>query len=981
MALNKQKISLPFTEGIDTKIDDKQKPIGTLEDLQNAVFDEPGKLKKRNGYEKLDVLQLNNSEITEAQRLRSFNNELCLFNKTNLFSYSESTQLWTNKGTASNIFPISKSIVRNTYEQSNIDSAHVAGLDIYAWQDTRGGIRASIIDKNTGNEIVSDTEITNSGIKPRVEFIGNVTYFIYIDGTDIKYRKVNSLRPDNIESEVVLVSADVNASNKIYDTVSAQSKIVFSFNSSAATLKIGSISEDDTISTIQEEVAESPSVCIDLYVDNSSRILVSYYNGTEVKSLLRSFTLLANIVAPAVIDTISDITNVTATSEDNITYTVLYEKSSSNSYDHLVRKNTITTAGSVGSPSEYIRSCGLASKPFVQDKNMYVSVIHESTLQSTLFILNSEAEVVSKISQGISGSLLSSGNLPKVPRVNNFEFTLASQIKGRTISEENTLFSLLGVNSTTLDFGSDTRFDSAILGEQLHVNGGMIQSYDGKEIVEHGFHLFPENLENQSTATVGGSISDGSYQYSAVYTWTDNKGQQHRSAPSIPLSVTLSGGTSTQTQTVRVPTLRVTEKSNVVIELYRTEATGTIFYKVTSVSSAIYNDTSVDFIDILDTTSDTDLLSKELLYTTSGVLDNISPPAASIIETFNNRIFLAGLEDSNKIQYSKIRNEASPVEFNDTLVLNVNARGGAITGLSTMDDKLFIFKEKAIFFLSGNGPNNLGEQNDFIEPELITDDVGCVIQNSIVQTPLGLMFKSQKGIYLVDRGLGVRYIGAPVEHFNHLTIKAASLIPNKNLVIFLTDAEALVFDYYINKWVTFTNHIGISSTTLNSKYYYIRNNNEVYVESEGYTDAGSPILIKLETSWLSFSGIQGYQRVYRALILGEYKSKHKLNIKAAYNFKEAFVQDKNIEVSDFTADTAYGGDSPYGTGTPYGGSGNQYQARIDFKTQKCQSIKIRIEESQDSEYGEGLELSNILFVVGAKFSEFKPSQARIYGTS
>lgn len=980
MPLQKQKISLPFSDGLNTKIDEKQKSIGTLQDIENALFDEPGKLKKRNGYDRLGVSQLSGSDISDAQRLTTFKDELCLFDKTSLFSFSESTNVWTNKGTTSNIFPETTALIRNSREQSAIDNAHVSGLNAYAWEDTRGGIRISVVDNATGNEIISDTEITSTGIRPRVQSVSNVIFFIYIDGTDIKYRTVNSISPDTIESEVTLVSGDVHASNKIYDAVDIQDRVFFCYNSSSGTLKIGNVQEDGTVSTIQEEAGESPSVCINLSTDSSFRVIISYYDGSDVKVIIRSFTLLANIVAPTSIETISDIVNVSAASSNNSDYTVLYEKSASNTYDHLIRKNTINLSASVGTAADFIRSCGLASKIFIQDSNQYVAALHQSTLQSTVFILNSDAEVVSKISQSLSGDLLNFGNLPKVSTISSTLLLVTSQVKGRIISEDNTIFSLLGVNSSKLNFGSDTRFDNAVLGEQLHVNGGLVQSYDGKEIVEHGFNIFPENLQDDSTATTGGSISDGNYQYLAVYSWTDNKGQQHRSAPSPALSITLSGGTATQTQTIEIPTLRITEKSNIVIELYRTEASGTIFYKATSISSPTYNDKTVDSLTIVDSISDTDLISREILYTTGGVLDNIAPPSASIIETFNNRIFLAGLQDKNKIEFSKIRNEASPVEFNDTLVINVNTRGGDITALSTLDDKLIIFKEKAIFFLSGDGPNNLGEQDTFIEPELVTDDVGCVTQNSIVRTPEGLMFKSQKGIYLVNRSLGVTYVGAPVEAFNDLNIKAANLVPTKNIAIFLTDKEALVFNYFMNKWGTFTNHSGISATTLNNIYYYIRDNSEVYKEASHFTDVGSFIKLKVETSWLSFSGIQGYQRIYRALVLGQYKSAHKLQIQVAYNFKDAFVQSKIIDTSDFTSDTVYGGDSPYGAGTPYGGGGNQYQARVNFKTQKCQSIKVKIEDSQSTNYGEGFELSNILFVVGAKRGEFKTDQARIYGT-
>jgi len=979
--LQKQKVSMPLIEGIETKTDPFQRQIGSVDNLENVIFDSPGRLKKRTGYDKLNTSLVDGSEIANAQKLAKYNNELCLFNKTNFYSYSESTTFWTNKGTVSNVFPKSKPILRNTYKQENIQSCHVAGIDAYAWEDGRNGIRIALIDNVTGNSLIADQEISASGILPKIEFIGNSVYFFYIEASTVKYRKVNPARPQTIEAAVTVVDADINSTDKIYDTTSFDNRIFIAWNSFTSSLKIRYLDENETLSAVQEEASETPSGCLGLSSDSSSRLLISYYDGTDVKILIRSYSLTVNLLAPTAVETIADIKNVTVTRNSSGSYTLYYEQSAASTYNYLIKQNTITLSGTAGTASVLIRSCGLASKSFMFESEIYVACLHQSTLQSTIFIINSNAEVVAKISPGLSGELLDFGNLPQAFAINQTTFLFSSQIKGRSLSENNNLFNLLGVNSSQLDFSQTVRFDNAELGEQLHTNGGIVQSYDGKEIVEHGFNLFPENITAGTSATTGGNMSNGTYQYVAVYSWIDNKGQQHFSAPSTPITVTLSGGGTTQTQPITVPTLRITEKSNIVIELYRTENVGTNFYKITSTSAPTYNNKTVNTVTITDTIADTALISNELLYTTGDVLDNTAPPSASIIESFGDRLFLAGLEDENKLQYSKIRTEGKPAEFNDTLTIDVNPRGGAITALTAMDDKLVIFKNNAIFYLVGDGPNNLGEQDNFINPELVTTDVGCVDQNSTVLTPLGIMFKSKKGIYLLDRSLSISYIGSPVELYNSYEVKSANLIESNNQVIFLTNSDALVYDYFVNKWVKFTNHTGISAINVNDKYYYIRNDSEIYVNSKDYTDNSSFIKMKIETSWLSFAGVQGYQRVYRMLVLGEYKSQHKLIVKAAYNFLDAYTQEKIVDSSDFCTDSIYGTTSAtYGSESPYGGTANQYQIRFNFKKQKCESIKISIEDSQSSDYSEGLQISNLLFIVGAKRNDYKVSQSQSFGT-
>ena len=152
----------------------------------------------------------------------------------------------------------------------------------------------------------------------------------------------------------------------------------------------------------------------------------------------------------------------------------------------------------------------------------------------------------------------------------------------------------------------------------------------------------------------------------------------------------------------------------------------------------------------------------------------------------------------------------------------------------------------------------------------------------------------------------------------------------------------------------------------------------MYKENEAFGDNGTPIKLKLESGWLSFAGVQGFQRIYRILLLGEFKSAHKLRIRVSYDYVDTYVQEKIIDTSDFINSSTYGSGATYGSDETYGAS-NLYQLRLDFARQKCQSIKITIEDVQAS-HGEGLELSNINFVIGVKASDGKPNEANGYGT-
>ena len=468
--------------------------------------------------------------------------------------------------------------------------------------------------------------------------------------------------------------------------------------------------------------------------------------------------------------------------------------------------------------------------------------------------------------------------------------------------------------------------------------------------------------------------------------------------------------------TVALPVLNLTDKFDVKLELYRTKVNASIYYKVTTLNASsttnplVSNDKDYKWMLMKDALSDSKIATNEILYTTGNEVENIAAPSNSIVESFKNRVFIAGLENKLEMRYSKLIQLLSPVSFNDTgdYQIFVSEVGGDITALKAMDDKLIIFKEHAIFYLAGDGPDNTGQFNNFIEPTLISSDVGCVRKNSPVFTPMGVFFKSSKGIFLLTRSLGLEYKGAPAEDYNPLTIMDSDTVADQDQVRFLTsDGDTIVYNYILDRWCTFNNHRGLASRMVGNDYYYLNTSgdgNLVYKEVvDKFDDNGNPVEINLETGWISFAGIQGYQRVYRMMVLGEYKTNHSLKVKIAYDFDDEYVDELTMKFFDITSSETGvdienyqfgnppspgvygdpGSSTSYATAIAYGGkNNNQYQVKINLKKQKCESFKIRIENLQKTEQtGEGLVLSNLAFVVGIKGTEYKIKSSRVFGTS
>lgn len=518
---------------------------------------------------------------------------------------------------------------------------------------------------------------------------------------------------------------------------------------------------------------------------------------------------------------------------------------------------------------------------------------------------------------------------------------------------------ITGIVGTTLTISQATTHSAA--GDNLSIQGNIVAKPDG-------------------------STNTDAYYYQVTYEWTDNQGNIIRSAPSVPVAVTTSGSGSAGIITVDIPTLRLTYKTDVKIVIYRWSVAQQIYYQVTSIIAPTLNSTTVDYIAYVDTLPDIRILGNEIIYTTGGVLENIAGPAFIDITLFDNRLWGIEAEDTNLLWESKQVIESVPVEMSDFLTTYVAPTSGAqgSTGplkcIFPMDDKIVLFKKDAAYYINGTGGDNTGANSQYSQPIFITSSVGCANKKSIVLIPNGLMFQSDKGIWLLGRDLSTQYIGADVEEFNSQTITSANSIPATTYVLFtLSNGVTLMYDYFVGQWGFFEGFNAVSSTLYQGLHTFINSVGSVGQQSSGttlsYLDLGNPVLMSFLTSWLNLTGLQGYQRAYFFYLLGQYITPHKLQLGIAYDYNPSF----------YTAPLITPGNSNqiYGTVGPYGQAGAGTQSdlenwRVFLKKQRCQAFQISLEEVYDPSFGiaagAGLTLSGLNLIYGSKQS-FRPIAA------
>lgn len=1008
MALQKTPININFVKGLETKTDPYQIPMDSFLQLQNSVFTTGGRLTKRNGFASRTILP--NSAATTLTTL----NDNLIATGSNLYAFSEESNQWINQGTVQPVDLNVQPLVRVSTSQSSPDSVvSASGLVCLAYIDNAIAYY-QISDSLTGQQIVKRTTLPNAAKNPRVFLLGNyfvITFGATVSGSPhIQFIAVPLNSPTTPLTAVDITTVP-SAAAAAYDGIVLNNALYISFNASDGGGAIRATSVTATLAVTASSIIASGSQANLISVTTDSNLLYTSYfvlSGNVGKAVVYTTGGIVQPGSPATLFTSVPITELTNTAVNGVMttfYEVANNYSSTGAYPtaniktDYISKVTVTSAGVVGTPVVVLRSVGLASKAFIDANDTTYMIVTYGTTQSSAsdssnqpsyFLMDSSGNIFMRLAYSNGGGYAASQVLPSVSTQNNTHYVsylivdfLATANKGTNLptgTPVSAIYTQTGINLASFSINTTGQQSSEIAGA-LHLTGGQIWEYDTVKPVESNFQVWPENIATTTTTTTG-HLTAQPYYYVFTYEWTDAQGELIRSAPSIPVLIDLTGaGTSTNKNTLYVPTLRMTYKTSpnpVRIVGYRWSIAQQIYYQFTSLTSPTINDTTVDYITIVDTLADSSILGNVILYTTGGVIENIAPPAAIDSALFNNRLWLIDAEDRNLLWYSKQVIESTPVEMSDLLTIYVapttGAQGstGPMTALSAMDDKLIIFKRDAIYYINGTGPDNTGANSSYSDPVFITSAVGCTNRDSIVLTPSGIMFQSDKGIWLLGRGLDTQYIGAPVEIYNSNLVKSAQTIPGTNQVRFIMEDNriTLMYDYFYGQWGTFTNISAISATLWQGFHTYLNSFGVIFQESLGsYVDGSDPVLLSLTSAWINLAGLQGLERFYFANLLGTYFTPFKLNVTLAYDYNSSSQQSIIVTPNNYAG--TWGSQAVWGSSPPWGGSsGNVFTARLFPQKQKCQSFQISIQEVFDNSFGvqagQGLTLSGLSIIVGVK---------------
>jgi hypothetical protein len=353
--------------------------------------------------------------------------------------------------------------------------------------------------------------------------------------------------------------------------------------------------------------------------------------------------------------------------------------------------------------------------------------------------------------------------------------------------------------------------------------------------------------------------------------------------------------------------------------------------------------------------SDAALRDNQPLYTTGGTLDYWAFPPTSALAHWQNRVWGVSSEQPDRVLFSHEIRDGEGVASHPRFWVEAADAAGDFVSLAQTDRALIALKRSAIYAITGDGPNRLGQGSFSIQQ--VATGYGASTAEAVAAIPDGVLFRGDRGICLLDRGFNVSYIGAPIEEqLAAKTVVGTAVLSARSLAAFVTsDGWAFVYDYLNQQWYRWS----LPQTTIVGccewgGFLAVQDSTgRVYVETDAQTyDHGNTtgtlnaIVPTVEFSPLTLSGIAGFWRLREVVAVGQRDADSRLTASLRYDYSTTVAE---TIAGDMT--TAKGA-----------------MARFKPARQKAAAVGISLALSWPSapNYGAGFRLSGLTLVVGRK---------------
>lgn len=417
-------------------------------------------------------------------------------------------------------------------------------------------------------------------------------------------------------------------------------------------------------------------------------------------------------------------------------------------------------------------------------------------------------------------------------------------------------------------------------GKSVYLAGSLVRNWDGSELGDAGFQDYPKIVAY--THTTGGFLTIGGTYQRRVYAVRYNRAGERFMGAAITDTSTMSA--SNTKQVVQITTLPVTNHSDVVFEVYRTQAGGTTFY----LEGTIANTFSAQWVYFDSVISDGELITKEADPHETGLanieeVEEFGPLGCSFLAVAADRLWGAGGQvPRGQVQFSKLKEPGEGAGF-DALagIQQIDNDGGDITSIVGHSDALAILERDKVFVLFGTGPDNLGLGN-FSTPQLVLAD-GATTHLGTAVTQAGVVYWGVDGPRLLTAGWQVQNISLPVQALT-ATMQPSGVtvdLARQEVVWYTEDGNAVLLNYQSGaRWAQWTglNVAGCSPSAM------VTTEGRLLTPEENVGDDGVPFEFAFATGELRPEEIlQGHTQVRRAGLTGRHNGDHDVRFRVFYD--------------------------------------------------------------------------------------------------
>ena len=180
MALNWQTLQIPLAAGLETGTDPRAQNPPSLAVCRDAQFDEQGGLQTRKPFATIgaNVINTNGDAVTDCRRVVTYGDELLMFTKTQLYTWSASSSAWVYKARHMAVKVEESAVFARTSDQVCCDRAEMGNVVFYAWVDigTTTSAYLAAADKTTGAVLLAPYSLGVNYTRPRLVAINSVVH-------------------------------------------------------------------------------------------------------------------------------------------------------------------------------------------------------------------------------------------------------------------------------------------------------------------------------------------------------------------------------------------------------------------------------------------------------------------------------------------------------------------------------------------------------------------------------------------------------------------------------------------------------------------------------------------------------------------------------------------------------------------------------------------------------------------------------------